>query len=95
MRYRAHDFDLSMTKSQSKLELFLNKLEGEVIAIIPNVIFAPAGGTGAGAVLTATQSGAWGIGVDFDYYDTVFEGGAISGADRLLSSAVKQFDMGV
>jgi len=66
-----------------------------MIARGADVIFAPAGGTGAGAVVTATQSGAWGIGVDFDYYDTVFGGGVISGADKLLSSAMKQFDMGV
>lgn len=57
-----------------------------------DVIFAPAGPTGSGAVLTATQSGTWGIGVDFDYYYTVFDGGAISGTDKLLSSALKRFD---
>jgi len=60
-----------------------------------DVIFAPAGPTGAGAVLTATQSGVWGIGVDFDYYYTVFDSGAVSGTDRLLSSALKRFDNGV
>jgi hypothetical protein len=37
MKYRVHRFDLSMTKDQSKLEQFLNNLEGEVIAIVPNV----------------------------------------------------------
>lgn len=36
-RYRVHRFDLRMTADQSKLELFLNSLEGEVVAIIPNV----------------------------------------------------------
>ncbi len=36
-KYRVHRFDLSMTKDQAKLELFLNSLEGEIIAIIPNV----------------------------------------------------------
>ena len=36
-KYRVHRFDLSMTKDQGKLELFLNSLEGEIIAIIPNV----------------------------------------------------------
>jgi len=36
-KYRVHRFDLKMTSDQSKLELFLNSLEGEVIAIIPNV----------------------------------------------------------
>jgi hypothetical protein len=35
-RYRVHRFDIKMTADQSKLEQFLNGLEGEVIAIIPN-----------------------------------------------------------
>ena len=37
MKYRVHRFDLKMTQDQSKLEQFLNSLEGEVVAIIPNV----------------------------------------------------------
>ena len=37
MKYRVHRFDLNMTKDQSKLEQFLNGLEGEVVAIIPSV----------------------------------------------------------
>jgi basic membrane lipoprotein Med (substrate-binding protein (PBP1-ABC) superfamily)/ABC-type branched-subunit amino acid transport system substrate-binding protein len=60
-----------------------------------DVIFAPAGATGEGAVLAATQAGVWGIGVDVDYYPTVFDNGAVPGADRLLSSAVKRFDKAV
>ncbi|MHA2315989.1 MAG: hypothetical protein ACXACF_12075 [Candidatus Hermodarchaeia archaeon] len=36
-RYRVHRFDIKMTKDQSKLEQFLNSLDGEVVAIIPNV----------------------------------------------------------
>ena len=35
--YRVHRFDIDMTKDQGKLEQFLNNLEGEVVAIIPNV----------------------------------------------------------
>ena len=35
--YRVHRFDIKMTSDQSKLEQFLNSLEGEIIAIIPNV----------------------------------------------------------
>ena len=48
MRYRVHRFDLDMTKDQSKLEQFLNGLEGEVVEIIPSVNpkFTP-GGMGA------------------------------------------------
>ena len=40
-KYRVHRYDLRMTADQSKLELFLNSLEGEIIAIIPNVTVAP------------------------------------------------------
>lgn len=37
MRYRVHRFDLRTAEDQSKLERFLNSLEGEVVAMIPNV----------------------------------------------------------
>ena len=37
MKY-IHRFDLDMTKDQSKLEQFLNGLEGAVVSIIPSVI---------------------------------------------------------
>jgi hypothetical protein len=37
MRYRVHRLDIRMTADQSKLEQFLNGLEGEVVAIIANV----------------------------------------------------------
>jgi hypothetical protein len=60
-----------------------------------DVIFGVGGATGNGAILTATQSGAWAIGVDTDQYDTLFEGGAVPGADRLLSSAMKRLDNAV
>ena len=40
-KYRIHSFDLKMTTDQSKLERFLNSLEGEIIAIIPNVTVTP------------------------------------------------------
>jgi hypothetical protein len=42
MRYKVHRFNLRMTADQDKLELFLNSLEGEVVAIIPNVTPVPA-----------------------------------------------------
>ena len=42
MKYRVHRFNLSMTRDQHKLEQFLNSMEGEVIAIIPNVRPFPA-----------------------------------------------------
>jgi len=40
-KYRVHRFDLRMTTDQSKLEQFLNSLEGEIIAITPNVTVTP------------------------------------------------------
>lgn len=42
MKYRVHRIDLRMTADQQKLELFLNNLEGEIVAIIPNVTPVPA-----------------------------------------------------
>ena len=42
MKYRVHRFDLSMTRDQHKLEDFLSNLEGELVAIIPNVTPLPA-----------------------------------------------------
>jgi basic membrane lipoprotein Med (substrate-binding protein (PBP1-ABC) superfamily) len=60
-----------------------------------DVIFGVGGSTGNGAVLGAAQQGVWAIGVDQDEYYTTFEGGAASGADRLLSSAVKRADNAV
>jgi len=36
-KYRLRRFGLRMTADQAKLEQFLNSLEGEIIAIIPNV----------------------------------------------------------
>jgi hypothetical protein len=40
-KYRVHRFELRMTADQSKLEQFLNSLEGEVITIIPNISILP------------------------------------------------------
>ena len=60
-----------------------------------DVIFGVGGNTGNGAILTATQSGAWAIGVDTDQYNTVFESGSVAGSDRLLSSAMKRLDNAV
>ena len=37
MRYRVHRFEIKMTRDQGKLEQFLNGLEGEVMAVVPNV----------------------------------------------------------
>ena len=37
MKYKVHRFQIKMNEDQTKLEEFLNKLEGEVVTIIPNV----------------------------------------------------------
>ena len=37
MAYRVHKFDIDMEEDKHQLEEFLNELEGEVVAIIPNV----------------------------------------------------------
>jgi len=42
MKYRVHQFGIRMTEDQMKLEQFLNGLEGEVVAIIPNITPVPA-----------------------------------------------------
>lgn len=41
MKYKAHHFPMRMTKDQNQLENFLNSLNGEVVAIIPNVAPVP------------------------------------------------------
>ena len=46
-RYRVHRFDIKMTADQSRLEQFLNNLEGKVVAIIPNVTGARVTGMAA------------------------------------------------
>jgi basic membrane protein A len=60
-----------------------------------DVIFAAAGPTGVGALLTTTQSGEWAIGVDIDQYLTVFLSGTVPGSDKMLSSAIKKIDNAV
>jgi len=37
MKYRVHRIDVKSDNMQEKLEQFLNKLDGEVITVIPNV----------------------------------------------------------
>ena len=67
----------------------------QMMAQRADVIFGVGGSTGSGAVLAATQSGAWGIGIDTDYYYTVFMTGTVPGADKLLTSALKRVDNAV
>ena len=42
MKYRVHRFNIRMTRDQGNQEQFLNSLEGEIVAIIPNVTPLPA-----------------------------------------------------
>ena len=37
MAYKVHRFDIDMAKDQQAFEDFLNDLEGEVVAIVPNI----------------------------------------------------------
>jgi len=37
MKYRVHRIEVKKDNLQEKLEEFLNKLDGEVISVIPNV----------------------------------------------------------
>lgn len=37
MKYKVHRFNITMSRDQGNLEQFLNSLEGEVIAVVPNV----------------------------------------------------------
>lgn len=60
-----------------------------------DLIYPVAGSTGDGALLYATQNEAWAIGVDIDQYYTVFEGGSVNGADKMLTSTIKRMDLGI
>jgi hypothetical protein len=47
-KYKVHKLDIKMTRDESKLEQFLNSLDGDVVAIIPSVLPKfTAGGMGA------------------------------------------------
>lgn len=37
MKYKVHQYDIDMKKGQDALERYLNDLEGEIVAIIPNI----------------------------------------------------------
>ncbi|MCI0472569.1 MAG: hypothetical protein L0Y76_03200 [Ignavibacteria bacterium] len=37
MKYRTHRLEVDKNNMQERLEAFINNLEGEIIAIIPNV----------------------------------------------------------
>jgi len=37
MKYRVHRIEVSSDNMQEKLEQFINKMDGEVISVLPNV----------------------------------------------------------
>lgn len=37
MMYKVHRFELQMDTDKDRLEDFLNRLDGEIVAIVPNV----------------------------------------------------------
>lgn len=47
MNYKVHRIDVKSKNIQDKLEQFLNKLDGEIIAVFPNIkpTFLPMGAT--------------------------------------------------
>lgn len=67
----------------------------DLIAQDVDVIFNVAGQSGSAGILYAAQQGVWVIGVDFDEYFTTFGGGTTPGADKLLTSALKELDLAV
>ncbi len=60
-----------------------------------DVIFGAGGPTGSGGIKAAAEKGVYVIGVDQDEYTTTFGGGSASGADKILTSAIKRVDVAV
>lgn len=67
----------------------------QVIEQDADVIFAAGGLSGSAAIRAAAQRGVWVIGVDQDEWITTFQDGQAPGAERLLTSAMKQVDNAV
>ena len=82
------------------IESFTDPEKGRSVAMSliddgADVIFGAGGQTGSGGIKGAAEQGVWVIGVDQDEWHTTFDNGEASGADRLLSSAVKHVDNAV
>jgi len=82
------------------IESFTDPEKGRSVAMSliddgADVIFGAGGETGSGGIKAASEQGVWVIGVDQDEWHTTFDSGEASGADRLLSSAVKRVDNAV
>ena len=59
------------------------------------MIFGAGGPTGSGGIRKAAEDGVYVIGVDQDEYFTTFGGGETPGAEFIISSALKQVNVGV
>lgn len=70
-------------------------LAAEMMTAGADVIYAPAGPTGSGAIRSAAMAGAWVIGVDTDEYFTTFGGGRLPGAKKILTSTMKNLNFSV
>jgi ABC-type uncharacterized transport system permease subunit/basic membrane lipoprotein Med (substrate-binding protein (PBP1-ABC) superfamily) len=82
------------------IESFTDPAKGRLVAQSfieqgADVIFGAGGQTGSGGILGAAEQGVWVVGVDQDEWVTTFDNGQATGADRLLSSAVKRIDNAV
>jgi len=82
------------------LDSFTDPARGKTAALSQmdegaDVIFGGGGTTGSGAILGASQAGAWVIGVDQDEYRSTFKQGDVRGANKILSSAMKRVDQAV
>jgi basic membrane protein A len=96
----AHCANLAITTIISFTNSFTNPVLGAQLAqaqisLGSDVVFGVGGTTGNAGILTATQSGVWGIGVDTDQFYTLFMSGTVPGSDLLLSSAMKKIDTAV
>jgi len=94
----ARTHDPSVTVVVTYTNNFWDPAVGEVAAqqLIDagaEVIFNVSGPSGSGGILYAAQQGVWVIGVDRDEWDSTFEGGAAAGHEKLLTSAIKHFNL--
>lgn len=79
------------------LESFVDPAKGKaaasgLLAEGVDVLFGAGGISGSAAILEAAAQGAWVIGVDQDEHRSTFRDGKTPGADRVLTSAVKDVE---
>jgi len=103
--HRGFEHGLAQTNRRAEIldtttESFTDEAAGEeagreLVAQGADVVFAAAGQSGTAAIRAAAQEGAWVIGVDQDQWITTFDESAVSGSERLLTSAIKRVDQAV